>query len=76
MATDGRWKLILYQVGGNERHQLFDLQTDPGELHDVSGDPTQRFIVERLLITLRDWQETICDRWMRSPLLGTAAPLA
>lgn len=76
MATDGRWKLILYQVGGNERHQLFDLQTDPGELHDVSGDPTQRFIVERLLITLRDWQETIGDRWMRSPLLGTAAPLA
>jgi arylsulfatase A-like enzyme len=41
--TDGRWKLIRYpQVN---RTQLFDLQTDPYETHDLSSDPAQ---VERI----------------------------
>ena len=36
MICDVRWKFVLYpQVG---REQLFDLQNDPHELHDLSAD--------------------------------------
>ncbi len=35
--TDGRWKYIWYPEGGIE--QLFDLETDPQELHDLAGLP-------------------------------------
>lgn len=35
--TDGRWKYIYHAFDGSE--QLFDLKNDPGELHDLSGDP-------------------------------------
>jgi arylsulfatase len=33
--VDGRWKYIWYSQTGRE--MLFDLQEDPGELHDLSG---------------------------------------
>ena len=34
--TDGRWKYTWYTRDGRE--QLFDLQSDPGELVDLAGD--------------------------------------
>ena len=36
--TDGRWKYIYHAFDGRE--QLFDLKTDPGEIHDLAGDPS------------------------------------
>ena len=39
--TDGRWKYIWYPEGGCA--QLFDLETDPHELHNVAASqPDQR----------------------------------
>jgi arylsulfatase A-like enzyme len=35
--TDGRWKYMYYFEGGAE--QLFDLATDPQELHNLAGQP-------------------------------------
>jgi len=35
--TDGRWKYIWYPEG--EREQLFDLESDPGELEDLAPKP-------------------------------------
>jgi arylsulfatase A-like enzyme len=35
--TDGRWKYIYYVEAGQE--QLFDLQADPTELHDLANVP-------------------------------------
>ncbi len=35
-ATDGRFKLVL-ELGATRRYQLFDLQEDPGETHDVGS---------------------------------------
>lgn len=32
--TDGRWKYLYYPEGGSE--QLFDLESDPQELHDLA----------------------------------------
>ena len=37
MIRAGRYKLIWYPVGN--RFQLFDLETDPQEMHDLVGDP-------------------------------------
>ncbi len=34
--TDGRWKYLWFTEGPSE--QLFDLQTDPQETHDLAGD--------------------------------------
>jgi len=39
MVRDARWKLIWYPKVN--RYQLFDLQSDPDELRDLSTDPKQ-----------------------------------
>ncbi|MGQ9455391.1 MAG: arylsulfatase [Armatimonadota bacterium] len=36
--TDGRWKYIFHAYEGRE--QLFDLHNDPGELHDLTNEPS------------------------------------
>jgi len=38
--TDGKFKYIFHALNGEE--QLFDLQTDPMELHDLAGSPGHR----------------------------------
>lgn len=59
-VRDERWKLIVYpQIG---RQQLFDLQSDPHELHDRSSDPAQSVHLGRLTALLRTWQERTGDR--------------
>ncbi|WP_172746214.1 sulfatase [Neorhizobium sp. T7_12] len=39
MARDQRFKLTLYTSGGSSERELFDLQTDPQETVNLSGDP-------------------------------------
>jgi arylsulfatase A-like enzyme len=46
MVRDARYKLIYYPAGN--RVQLFDLQEDPDELHDLSGAPSLAAVRERL----------------------------
>jgi arylsulfatase A-like enzyme len=62
---DQRWKLIRYPR--INRNQLFDLQTDPHELQDLSqsADPLHRQALQRLLDQLRAQQILHGDR---SPL--------
>jgi arylsulfatase A-like enzyme len=36
-----RWKLILYNVQGAKHTQLFDLENDPWEMHNLAQDPSQ-----------------------------------
>jgi len=38
--TDGRWKYIYYPEGPSE--QLFDLEEDPSELHDLAGEDAHK----------------------------------
>jgi arylsulfatase A-like enzyme len=53
-VRDERWKLIRYpQVNFN---QLFDLEIDPDEMHNLAADPEQRSEVNRLTNLLLDWQ--------------------
>ncbi len=51
--TDGREKYIWFSVTGEE--QLFDLESDPQELHDLSGDPEA---ADRLVT----WRQRLVDR--------------
>lgn len=70
MATDGRWKLIVYRVGGRERIQLFDLVADADERHDLAGRPEHAATVARLRARLTRWQEEAGDRWWPEPGAG------
>ncbi len=48
MIRDERWKLLEYNAGGARNTQLFDLQNDPDELHNLAADPAQGAQVKRL----------------------------
>ena len=65
MVTDGRWKLIVYRVGGTERVQVFDLATDPDECRDLASDPGNTTRREALRARLASWQQASGDRWFR-----------
>jgi arylsulfatase A-like enzyme len=57
--SDGRWKLIRYpQV---DRTQLFDLQTDPFELTDLSAQPEHAARVAEMLSRLAAEQKAVGD---------------
>lgn len=45
MIRDERWKLIKYNAAGVKNVQLFDLQNDPDELHNLADEP--KFAKER-----------------------------
>ena len=48
MIRDARWKLIVYKVDGYKTTQLFDLDSDPDELHNLADDPSQKSTREQL----------------------------
>jgi len=48
--NDGRWKLLRYPHV--DRTQLFDLQSDPYETKDLSGDPAQAERIKAMLAKL------------------------
>jgi arylsulfatase A-like enzyme len=52
MIVDGHHKLIYYPVG--DRSQLFDLRTDPNEMHDVASEPTYSQVKAHMLALLLD----------------------
>ena len=65
-VRDDRWKLIRYPRIGHT--QLFDLQSDPHEMHDLARDPDQARRVESMLALLRRWQQETGDK---QPLIHT-----
>lgn len=59
-VCDGRWKLIRYpQIN---RSQLFDLENDRDELHDLADEPEQAAQLARLMSLLEGWQRELGDR--------------
>lgn len=56
---DARWKIIRYpQV---DVTQLFDLQEDPDELHDLASDPAHQTRIADMLKRLSEWQQHFGD---------------
>ena len=53
MIRSDQWKLIIYN---DETPQLFDLDADPSELHNLADDPEFRPTLDRLMASLtQDW---------------------
>ncbi|MDY0169254.1 MAG: sulfatase-like hydrolase/transferase [Thermoguttaceae bacterium] len=54
MIRTDRWKLIHYpQIG---KWQLFDLETDPHEIHNLADDPTHAATLTELRAKLEAWE--------------------
>ncbi len=59
MIRGDRWKLIQYpQI---DHWQLFDLESDPDERHNLADDPTHDEIKQELQSRLRAWQIQVGD---------------
>ena len=64
-VRDDRWKLITYpQIS---KSQLFDLQNDPQETRDLSGQPACQSHTDRLWAAMQGWQKKTGDT---SPLVS------
>lgn len=59
MLCDDRWKYILYPKA--DREQLFDLQNDPHELHDLSADPAHASKRDEMKSHLEAWRSENSD---------------
>ncbi len=58
-VRDDHYKLIRYPR--INRTQLFDLQQDPAELHNLADEPGQAHRVSRMMTQLRNWQDDLGD---------------
>jgi arylsulfatase A-like enzyme len=58
-VNDGRWKYIRYDVKSQTRIQLFDLQNDRSEIHDLSADPAAAAQLPRMAGLLHRWQHEL-----------------
>jgi arylsulfatase A-like enzyme len=65
-------KLILYPAGRVAR--LFDLQTDPHEMNDLSGDPRHGALLRRLYRRLVDRQRELGDSLDLAAVYGDSGP--
>ncbi|MBO0812764.1 MAG: sulfatase [Microlunatus sp.] len=54
-------------LGSHPSVELYDLESDPYELHDLAGDPAQAGVRQELLARLGDWMQSTGD-----PLLDGA----
>ncbi len=58
-VRDDHWKLIRY--AHINKTQLFDLEHDPYELHDLSGDHRQASRMAEMFAVMEDWQQRLGD---------------
>lgn len=58
-VRDDRWKLIVYPK--IQHMELFDLENDPAELHDLFDDPHSQSHVTRLFELMKKWQTKVGD---------------
>ena len=65
MIREGDWKLIWYPK--IDRLQLFDLKSDPHELHDLSGQPIQADRIAAMRTELTGWLREHSDRLVLAP---------
>jgi arylsulfatase A-like enzyme len=64
MVFDGRWKYIHVEL---MRPMLFDLETDPEELHDLGENPAHQDQIERLRELHFAWARRHHSRITRTP---------
>jgi len=59
MLRKGDWKLILYPKLG--KTLLYNLDEDPQETNDVSGNPKHAALIKDLIMELKAWQPKTGD---------------
>jgi choline-sulfatase len=70
MIRRGRWKLIYYH---GYRPQLFDLEEDPQELHDLAAEPRHAGLSDALVgRVLADWDPEAIGRRMAERVANKA----
>ncbi|HUG94033.1 MAG TPA: sulfatase [Planctomycetaceae bacterium] len=57
-------KRAVYAYLQRDRHELYDLEADPDELHNLANDPRHREKLIELQGKLRDWQKRTADPWV------------
>jgi len=57
MVKDDQYKLIEYVVNGRRTTQLFDLQNDPWELHNLAEDTGQAETLAKMRDILFQWRD-------------------
>jgi arylsulfatase A-like enzyme len=67
--TDGRTKYIYHAFHGEE--QLFDLEKDPGELRDLSGDAASQPLLRQWRSRLLEHLSVRGDQWVKNGKLQT-----
>jgi arylsulfatase A-like enzyme len=60
-VRDQRYKLIEYSVQGKRHTRLFDLQTDPSELRDLSDNTDYTPHLHRLRDIMLRWKDNLGD---------------
>ena len=61
MIRDQRYKFIAYEVDGQRREELFDLENDPSECNDLSKKSAQQDRVLQMRKELKNWQQQVGD---------------
>jgi arylsulfatase A-like enzyme len=61
MIRDDRWKLIKYHAAGQKNRQLFDLENDPEEIHNLAEDPAVADHLQRLEAALEKARQQFGD---------------
>ena len=67
MVRTARWKYIYY---GDDYAELYDLENDPHEQHNLASDPAQKTIVDEMKQRILNWLITadeadqIAPRWV------------
>ena len=58
-----------------EREQLYDLELDPGETHNVAGDPAARAALAEMRGRLDAWMRRTDDPLLRGPIAAPAGAI-
>lgn len=66
MVKGSRFKLIKSYIDDTVTTQLFDLQEDPYETHDLHEERRYLQVVQQLEKRLRDWQQIVNDPLLES----------
>lgn len=68
-----KWKLIYYPCGNVL--QLFDMENDPTESHDLAGKPEMKETVKRLSQILMENMHGLDQNWIKEgQLVGFKSP--
>ena len=72
-----QYKMLQQLLHGRPAQELYDMQTDPGQLNNLSGDPRHKAKLQELAKAVADWREKTGDyKTHPSEIVRRTAPKA